>query len=130
MPATSKVKLSGLEVATDIGTYGPGDVVPRAHILDLELTIDASLVLIEADGMDRVFDYDPLIADIDRIARDGHYHTQERVMSRIARACAAYPPIRAVEITLSKTPVLGDTGTLGVTLTLDPPAFEALRNGR
>jgi hypothetical protein len=31
--------------------------------------------------MANVFDYDPLIKEIDRIAEDGHYETQERLMA-------------------------------------------------
>ena len=108
----SQIELSGLKLTTDIGTYGPEDVVPDAHILDLRLTIDARFVLIDSDDMESVFDYDPLIAEIDRLARDGHYETQERLMTRIVHACASFPQIMAVEVKLSKTPVVGKTGQL------------------
>ena len=50
--AQSTIELTGLEIMTDIGTYAPGDVVPDTHLLDLSLTIDPSLVLIDADGME------------------------------------------------------------------------------
>lgn len=130
MPAYSTVELTDLRLETDIGTYRTDDVVPRAHLLDLTLEIDPALVLIPADGMAYVFDYDPLIADIDRLARDGHYETQERLMTRIAEACCAYPPIRAIDIALRKTPVLNESGALGVRLTLDEDAFGELRGAR
>ena len=77
--------------------------------------------------MDHVFDYDPLIAEIDRLARDGHYHTQERLMTRIAEACAQYSEIDAVSLTLKKTPVLAGSGSLGVTLTLTSDSMAQLR---
>lgn len=121
------IELRNLKIETDIGTYGPNDVVPDAHLLDLTLTIAPHLVLIAEDGMDHVFDYDPLISDIDRLARDGHYHTQERLMTRIAEACARYPEIEAVSLTLSKTPVLGTTGSLGVRLDLDAASLTDMR---
>ncbi|MEL7211547.1 MAG: dihydroneopterin aldolase [Pseudomonadota bacterium] len=124
------VELRDLVIACDIGTYGPEDVVPDAHVLDLILTISADLVFIDADGMDRVFDYDPLVAEIDRLARDGHYHTQERLMTRIVEACAAYPEIEAVEIALRKSPVLAGSGALGVRLQLDEAAFQRVRARR
>ena len=71
MPNFSTIELKDLQITTDIGTYGPDDVVPDTHILDLRLTIDPKLVLIDDGGMDRVFDYDPLITEIDRLGRDG-----------------------------------------------------------
>ncbi|MDJ0858066.1 MAG: dihydroneopterin aldolase [Dinoroseobacter sp.] len=127
MPTRSRVELRDLKILTDIGTYGPDDVVPEAHILDLVLTIDPSLVLIDQDGMDRVFDYDPLISEIDRLAQDAHYETQERLMTRIVEACATYASIDAVEVTLTKTPVLHGTGRLGVRLVVDADALAVMR---
>lgn len=116
-----------MEITTDIGTYGPGDIVPTAHILDLTLEIDPRMVLIETDGMEHVFDYDPLIKSIDTLSRDGHYHTQERLMTRIVEACACHPEIETVEIRLRKTPVLGDTGHLGVKLFVDNVTLAEMR---
>lgn len=127
MPNHSTIELKNLQITADIGTYGPSDVVPDAHSLDLNLVIDPGLVLIDQDDMDRIFDYDPLIADIDRLARDGHYETQERLMTRIVEACAAYAPIEAVEIALSKTPVLGGTGSLGVRLSVSKDTLSGMR---
>lgn len=127
MQMSSTIELSGLEITTQIGTYGPDDVVPTSHILDLVLEIDPSLVLIHTDGMAHVFDYDPLIKTIDRLSRDGHYHTQERLMTRIVHACASYDEIRAVEIKLRKTPVLAGSGHLGVRLAVDEKSLEELR---
>lgn len=123
----STIELRGLELTTDIGTYGPDDVVPDAHLLDLSLVIDPDKVLIDQDDMARVFDYDPLIAEIDRLARDGHYETQERLITRIVTACAAQPEVIALEISLCKRPVLGGGGTLGVTLVMDQDDLAAAR---
>lgn len=129
MGLTSTVELTDLEVPAEIGTYGPNDVVPRAHGLDLTLSIDPRLVMIPADGMAHVFDYDPLIQDIDRIAQDGPYATQERLMTRIVEACARYTEIEAVSLMLWKTPVLGETGKLGVRLSVSAAALSRLRRG-
>ena len=128
MRAQAQVELKNLRLPTDLGTYGRGDVVPEAHLLDLTLGIDARHVLLEGDGMAGVFDYDPLIAEIDRLARDGHYETQEWLMTRILTACAAHPEIEAVTIALSKTPVRHDSGTLGVRLKMDAAQFAAFRD--
>ena len=127
MTCGSTIELRDLKIETDIGTYGPDDVVPSAHLLDLTLRVDLRYVLIDNDGMEHIFDYDPLIADIDRLARDGHYATQERLMTRIIGACATYPEIESVEICLRKTPVLGDTGVLGVRATVDAAYLAKLR---
>lgn len=123
----ARIELRDLHVAARIGTYGPRDVVPDAHLLDLTLTISPALVLIDTDDMALVFDYDPLVADIDALARDHHYATQERLMTRILTACARYPQIEAAEICLRKRPVLAGTGSLGVRLMVDAAGLQALR---
>ncbi|KWV91080.1 dihydroneopterin aldolase [Erythrobacter sp. YT30] len=127
MAMTSTVELTGLRLPVDLGTYGPGDVVPDAHFLDMSLTIDASLVLVDGDSMAKVFDYDPLIREIECLASDGHYKTQEWLMSKIAMACAKYAAIEAVELKVYKTPVLDGTGTLGVQLSIDQNGLSRLR---
>ncbi len=127
MSRQSYVELKDLQLATRIGTYGPKDVVPDAHLLDLTLTIDPDLVLIAEDSMAHVFDYDPLISQIDSLARDEHYETQERLMTRIVEACAGYPAIKALDICLRKRPVLAGSGTLGVRLVLDAENLAILR---
>ena len=78
--------------------------------------------------MDSVFDYDPLIAEIDRLASDGHYHTQERLLTRIVTACAAYEAIEAVDVCLSKRPVLRDSGKLGVRLIVEAEELAEVRS--
>jgi len=70
------IELRDLHLKTDIGTYGPTDTRPDFHILDLTLGISVDQVLIAQDDMANVFDYDPLILEIDRLAADGHYETQ------------------------------------------------------
>lgn len=127
MPRSAVIDLTDLVLATQIGTYGPEDVVPEAHILDLHLQISPDRVQVPGDGMEHVFDYDPLIAEIDRIARDGHYETQEWLMTRIATACAQHTEITGVEISLRKRPVLGKSGILGVRLALDSASLATLR---
>jgi len=119
--------LKDVKIVARIGTYGPDEVVPDAHLLDLTLTIAPDLVLIAQDGMAHVFDYDPLIRQIDALARERHYETQEWLMTRIAYACAAYPAIKALDICLRKRPVLAGSGSLGVRLILDVEALSALR---
>ena len=122
------IELRDLQLTTDIGSYGPGDTRPDQHLLDLTLGVSVSQVLIAEDGMAHVFDYDPLMVEIDRLAADGHYETQERLMTRIASACAAHPAILWMEIGLKKSPVRSGSGSLGVRLTLDAIATDALRS--
>jgi dihydroneopterin aldolase len=126
-PLSACVELRDLQLKTDIGTYGPNDVVPDAHTLDLTLWLAPALVLIEHDGMAHVFDYDPLVADIDRLAADGHYETQERLITRIVHACATYPVIEALDIGLRKSPVRLGSGSLGVRVSVDAKTLSALR---
>ena len=122
------IELRDLQLNTDIGTYGPNETKPDVHILDLTLGVAVENVVIASDGMAHVFDYDPLVLEIDRLAADGHYETQERLMTRIAEACAAHPAILHMEISLKKSPVRLGSGSLGVRLTLDKLATRELRS--
>jgi len=119
MSALSTIELKDLKLDTNIGTYGPEDVVPEHHLLDLSLKIARSAVLIPEDGMTHVFDYDPLIVDILNLARQGHRDTQEWLITQIIGLCASYSDILGVEIFLRKTPVHAGTGTLGVRISVD-----------
>ena len=121
------IELKDLKLRCTIGSYRPGDTVPDEHVLNLSLWIDASLVLIEQDGMDYVFDYDPLVLEIDRLAGDCYYETQERLISRIVQACSVYSEITSLEISLRKSPVHNNSGSLGVKLHLDETALNQLR---
>lgn len=121
------IELRDLHLKADIGTYGPEDTRPDFHTLDLTLGISVDQIVIAHDGMGHVFDYDPLIFEIDRLAEDGHYETQERLITRIAGACAAHLAIKHIKIRLKKSPVRAGSGSLGVCLMLDEIATEALR---
>ncbi len=121
------VELSALKLKTKIGTYGPREPRPRQHLLDLKLWIDPKLVLIDEDRMDRVFDYDELIHDIDILASEGHYETQERLITRIVEACASYSAIESIEICLTKFPVRASTGQLGIRLHIDEKKLAQIR---
>jgi dihydroneopterin aldolase len=124
----SRIELKDFHLATRIGTYAPGDTVPDYHALDLTLWVDPGLVLIPQDGMAHVFDYDPLVVEIERLAADGLYATQERLMTRIVQACAAYPVIEALEIALRKFPVRVGSGSLGVHLAVDGVQLQSMRD--
>ena len=127
MTRLARIELRDLHLPVSIGTYGPGDVVPDAHVLDLTLAIAPDLVQVAADEMAHVFDYDPLIAEIADLARSRTFETQEYLMTLITQACASYDVIEAVELCLRKLPVLGGTGSLGVRLVLGSEDLAALR---
>jgi dihydroneopterin aldolase len=127
MTTLAIIELKDLRIHAAIGTYGPGDVVPDEHRLDLSLWIDQSLVLIKEDLMKHVFDYDPLVKEVDRLARDSHYETQERLMTLIVKACAEYSQIKRLEIALRKSPVLNESGSLGLRLSVDAEMLNQLR---
>ena len=127
MKPSACIELKDLKLRTKIGTDKPGDTVPDEHVLNLSLSIDAGFVLIPVDGMGYVFDYDPLVLEIDRLAADCHYETQERLISRIVQACSVYSEITSLEISLRKSPVNNGSGSLGVKLHLDEAALNQLR---
>jgi dihydroneopterin aldolase len=124
----ASIELRDLKLQTQIGTYGPGAIIPKQHLLDLTLWIDAKLVLISQDEMENVFDYDPLIIEIDRLAGDCHYETQERLITRIIEACARYSEIKAMDIGLRKLPVRSESGSLGVRLSVDSSTLNNFRS--
>ena len=118
MALVATVELNGLVLPLDLGTYQPGDCVPDHHLLDLILEIDPAHALVTTDEMSQVFDYDPLIATILKLAGARHYETQEYLITLIAKACAAETAIKAAEIFLYKTPVSENSGALGVRVKL------------
>jgi dihydroneopterin aldolase len=120
------IELQAIKIDAKIGTYALGAAQPKEHLLSLALCIDPKLVLIVEDSMQNVFDYDPLLGEIQRLAADEHYETQERLITRIVKACAAYAEIISLEITLRKQPVLNDSGSLGVRLCMDRVALDRI----
>jgi len=128
MSCMASIELRGLSLKTQIGSYKEGDIIPDQHLLDLTLWIDSNLVLIAKDEMSYVFDYDPLVVEIERLALDGHYETQERLMTRIVQACASYSQIQSLEIGLKKSPVLNNSGSLGVRLIIGKEDLSNMRN--
>jgi dihydroneopterin aldolase len=127
---TACIELKDFQLQTRIGTYGPKDTIPKQHLLDLTLWIDSLLVLIGKDAMEYVFDYDPLVLEIERLANDGYYETQERLMTRIVEACAKYSEIHSLEISLRKLPIRGESGSLGVRLIVDQATLIDIRNSK
>jgi dihydroneopterin aldolase len=127
MTSTACVELKDLRLNTQIGTYTPGATIPDQHLLNLTLWINPKLILISEDLMAQVFDYDPLVLEIDRLAADGHYETQERLVTRIVEACARYSEIESLEISLRKTPVRESSGALGIKLYLDASSLASMR---
>ena len=127
MTTNACIELKDLQLQTQIGTYGPGAIIPKQHLLDLTLWIDSKLVFISEDVMENVFDYDPLVIEIDRLAGDGHYETQERLITRIVHACAQYPEIESLQINLRKAPVHAGSGSLGVRLSVHKTTLDDLR---
>ncbi len=69
MKTQAFIELLDLKLITEIGSYGPEDIEPEVHLLNLVLEIDTIQVLISNDQMNYVFDYDPLIKEIDRLFR-------------------------------------------------------------
>ncbi len=127
MTTNACIELKDLKLQIQIGTYGLGAIIPKQHLLDLTLWIESTLVLISKDAMENVFDYDPLVIEINRLAEDIHYETQERLMTRIVQACAQYPEIQSLEISLRKSPVSADSGSLGVRLSVNQKTLNDLR---
>ena len=134
---TASIEIRDLLLDTRIGFFAPGERAPDKHVLDLTLWINADLVLIERDGMTHVFGYDPLLVDISRLAKEEHYETQERLITRLVQACAGYQQIESLEIVLRKAPVWfgsgsgsgssSDSGSLGVRLRMDAQALHQYR---
>jgi dihydroneopterin aldolase len=127
MTSTACIELQDLRLNAQIGTYAPDATIPDQHLLNLTLWISPKLILISEDLMTQVFDYDPLVLEIDRLATDGHYETQERLVTRIVEACARYSAIKSLEISLRKSPVLKNSGALGIKLHVDESSLASMR---
>jgi dihydroneopterin aldolase len=129
MTKHAQIRLNDLTLPCTIGTYEADDIIPDAHVLDMVLYLDKSWVVIDADQMNRVFDYDPLIRKILQIAATEKYETQEYLMSLIFQCCFVHAEVHAAELFLRKSPVRDD-GSLGVQVTLTQAEFEDMRSAR
>ena len=129
MTKHAQIRLNDLTLPCTIGTYEADDIIPDAHVLDMVLYLDKSWVVIDADQMNRVFDYDPLISKILQIAATEKYETQEYLMSLIFQCCFVHAEVHATELFLRKSPVRDD-GSLGVQVTLTRAEFEDMRSAR
>ena len=129
MTKHAQLRLNDLTLPCTIGTYEADDIIPDAHVLDMVLYLDKSWVVIDADQMNRVFDYDPLISKILQIAATEKYETQEYLMSLIFQCCFVHAEVHAAELFLRKSPVRDD-GSLGVQVTLTRAEFEDMRSAR
>ena len=129
MTKHAQIRLNDLTLPCTIGTYEADDIIPDAHVLDMVLYLDKSWVVIDADQMNRVFDYDPLISKILQIAATEKYETQEYLMSLIFQFCFVHAEVHAAELFLRKSPVRDD-GSLGVQVTLTRAEFEDMRSAR
>jgi dihydroneopterin aldolase len=129
MTKHAQIRLNDLTLPCTIGTYEADDIIPDAHVLDMVLYLDKSWVVIDADQMNRVFDYDPLISKILQIAAIEKYETQEYLMSLIFQCCFVHAEVHATELFLRKSPVRDD-GSLGVQVTLTRAEFEDMRSAR
>ena len=123
----STIELFDFELNVDIGTYKDDEIAPNKHILDLTLSIDPSLVIVEKDKMGDVFDYDPLIKGINALAKEAHYETQERLITLIVKECSNYNEIKELDLFLYKSPVSNSSGKLGVRIILDEKDLNKLR---
>ena len=126
MTYQSSVKLRGLSLNCDIGSYAMSEVVPNKHRLDMELLVEKNLILIEEDEMATVFDYDPLVEEIIQISLSGKFNTQEKLITLILKACLKYYQIKALSLFLYKAPVRED-GELGITVRIDEQELEKMR---
>ena len=129
MTKHAQIRLNDLTLPCTIGTYDAADIIPDAHVLDMVLYLDKSWVVIDADQMNRVFDYDPLIRKILQTAATEKYETQEYLMSLIFQCCFVHAEVHAAELFLRKSPVRDD-GSLGVQVTLTRAEFEDMRLAR
>ena len=129
MTQHAQIRLNDLTLPCSIGTYDTDDIIPDAHVLDMVLYLDKSWVVIDADQMDRVFDYDPLIRKILQTAAADKYETQEYLISLIFQCCFEHIEVHAAELFLRKSPVRND-GALGVQVSLTRAEFEHMRSAQ
>ena len=129
MTQHAQIRLNELTLPCSIGTYGADDIVPDAHVLDMVLYLDKTWVVIDADQMDSVFDYDPLIRKILQTAAADKYETQEYLISLIFQCCFEHIEVHAAELFLRKSPVRDD-GSLGVQVTLTRDEFDDIRSAQ
>jgi dihydroneopterin aldolase len=124
------IEIRDMKLQARIGHYPDGTVAPRSHLLDMTLGISAAQGLVPQDGMDAVFDYDPLLAGIAEIAGAQHYVTQEFLLTRIAHLVAHTPGISTCRMYLRKSPGPYAAGSVGLEIRLSCADLAGIRAGR
>lgn len=67
-----------------------------------------------ADDLERVVDYEPIVAAVRRIVSEGHVGLAETLAERIAEAVLAEPRVIAVRVRVEKLEVFAGVGAVGV----------------
>ncbi len=124
------LELFGLELDVDIGTYQNDRAVSYKHVLDLTVSVDPALVLIKADKMSQVFDYDGLIESIEALGSGVSFETQEMLATVIVKLCAEYAEIQNLVVALRKISASDTRKKIGVTLSLDAGDLAQIRQQR
>ena len=122
----SYIELKNLPLDAKIGEQDHENTQYR-HYLDLKFSIETGYVLLKSDHMQKVYDYDPLVANIKKLASSVNFQTQEYLTNCILNLCLEEKKIMDLEIFLYKKSATGSLGSLGVRLLISSTEMSSLR---
>lgn len=100
-PIPDRVFVHDLVLDVEIGVYTNEKGVTQRVRFSVDVDVKPPSLAIE-DKIERVFDYDVIIAAIKSIVSSGHIHLAETLAEEVAKRCLAHPGATRVRVKIEK----------------------------
>ncbi|MGH7051770.1 MAG: dihydroneopterin aldolase [Acetobacteraceae bacterium] len=114
------VFIRDMRVAARIGVNAHEKRGPQPVRINVDLAVEddgarpLSRTPVGRDRLERVVDYEPIVAAVRRIVAEGHVGLAETLAERIAAAALADPRVISARVRVEKLEVFADVGAVGV----------------
>jgi len=109
-----------MTIAASIGVTAHEKRAPQPVRINIDLAVEdegagpAACAAVGADKLERVVDYEPIVAAVRRIVSAGHVALAETLAERIAEAALTDPRVAGVRVRVEKLEVFAGVGAVGV----------------
>lgn len=109
-----------MTIAASIGVAAHEKRAPQPVRINIDLAVEDEGALPRApapvgpDRLERVVDYEPIVAAVRRIVGEGHVGLAETLAERIAESALTDPRVIAVRVRVEKLEVFAGVGAVGV----------------
>jgi 7,8-dihydroneopterin aldolase/epimerase/oxygenase len=109
-----------MTIVASIGVNAHEKRVPQPVRINVDLAVEdegagsSARAAVGADKLERVVDYEPIVAAVRRIVSAGHVALAETLAERIAEAALVDPRVTGVRVRVEKLEVFAGVGAVGV----------------